>query len=150
MLKALESGFDNRSVLGQIVRQEYNALQDPNRRKHIQDFLFSTGQIDQHGRVIGRHLKSERHVVIRVNQKTEERRRLEEMDVRYRVHKTRLEELKRRRNEDDILRMREQQQLQHSMTSQGGSLPSTSASYFKDNRVGDGGKGAEEATTRQP
>ena len=82
-LKKMESGFEVPARLGMKMRDEYNALHDPNMRhyfesQHVQGLLFSTGQIDKHGRVIDLdRQKSKLNILSReflIAQKTEERR----------------------------------------------------------------------------
>jgi glucan phosphoethanolaminetransferase (alkaline phosphatase superfamily) len=90
--KALEDGFN--VPLGSSIKiDNYNALHDPNMRhyfenKGLQTLLYSTGQIDKHGRVIDPHKsKSKINVLEREfksAQQTEGRRQQEEMDMRVR------------------------------------------------------------------
>ena len=111
-LKALEEGFDVKAKVGTRMRTEYNALHDPNMRhyfenKNVQSLLYSSGQIDKHGRVIDLDRQQSKLNILerefRAAQKVEERRQQEEMDMRYRVQKKRFEELERSRREEAIL-----------------------------------------------
>ena len=90
-LKAKESGFKIPSRVGESMRNEYNALYDPNMRhffesKTVQGLLYSTGQLDKHGRVIDLDRnKSKLHILEReftAAQKIVEKRQQEEMDMR--------------------------------------------------------------------
>ena len=88
--KALEEGFS--ASVGSATRMDdYNSLHDPNMRhyfenKGLQSLLYTTGQIDKHGRVIDvRRSKSKISVLEReffAAQRIEARRQSEEADMR--------------------------------------------------------------------
>lgn len=90
--KALEDGFNiPNSSLAKI--DNYNALHDPNMRhyfenKGLQSLLYSTGQIDKHGRVIDPNKSKSKINVLEREFKTAEiiegRRQQEELDMRVR------------------------------------------------------------------
>ena len=116
-MKALEGGF---SPKVDTHRTEYNALHDPNMRhyfenKNVQSLLFSSGQIDRHGRVIDLdRQKSKLNILereFRAAQMTEEKRHQDEMDMRYRVQKKRFEELESARREEAIMRTKLQKEI---------------------------------------
>ena len=118
--KALEEGFKVPARVGEKTRGEYNALHDPNMRHYfenrgVQNLLFSSGQIDKHGRVINLDRQKAKLNILerefRAAQKIEERRQQEEMDMRYRVQKKRFEELERSRKEEAILRIKQQKEI---------------------------------------
>ena len=152
-LKKMENGFEVPARLGMKMRDEYNALHDPNMRhyfesQHVQGLLFSTGQIDKHGRVIDLdRQKSKLNILSReflIAQKTEERRQQEEMDMRYRVQKKRFEELERTRKEEAILRIKQQKEIGKEIvgimgrsTVSDGSRSSSfgASSFFKNNNT---------------
>jgi len=110
-LQKREQGFDLSSVPFAKLK-EYNALSDTNMRhyfenKKIQRLLFTTGQIDRHGRII-EPAKNLAKVNIferefREAEKIEERRLKDEQEMRYRVQKKRFHDLERTRKEE-ILR----------------------------------------------
>ena len=92
--KALEEGF-NASVGSATRMDDYNSLHDPNMRhyfenKGLQSLLYTTGQIDKHGRVIDvRRSKSKISVLERefvAAQRIEARRQTEEADMRVSSH----------------------------------------------------------------
>ena len=148
--KALEDGFKVPARAGEKMRTEYNALHDPNMRhyfenKGVQNLLYSSGQIDKHGRVIDLDRQKAKLNILerefRAAQKIEERRQQEEMDMRYRVQKKRFEELERSRKEEAILRIKQQKEIGKEIvavisgrgsTGSLGSRESFGSSFFKD------------------
>jgi len=107
MLKAREDGFTLGDV-SKVKLTSYNALYDPNMRhyfenKHVQSLLYSTGQIDRHGRVIDLRKNAGKLAILdrefKEAEKVEERRYKEEMEMRYRVQRKRFAELERTRKE---------------------------------------------------
>lgn len=88
--RALEEGFN--APVGSAIRiDDYNSLYDPNMRhyfenKGLQSLLYTTGQIDKHGRVIDvRRSKSKISVLERefvTALRIEARRQTEEADMR--------------------------------------------------------------------
>lgn len=88
--KALENGFN--VPLGSSIKiDDYNALHDPNMRhyfenKGLQTLLYSTGQIDKHGRVIDPDKSKSKISVLerefKSAQRIEARRQQEEQDMR--------------------------------------------------------------------
>jgi len=88
-LKMREQGFETGAFHCKL--REYNALHDPNMRHYfenrkLQSLLYSSGQIDRHGRVIeiekniGKLKILEREFT--AAEKVEERRRREEIEMR--------------------------------------------------------------------
>jgi hypothetical protein len=91
-LKALEDGF-NLTNMNRAKVPEYNALYDPNMRhffenRNVQRLLYSSGQIDKHGRVINLDKNKSKIFILerefREAEKVEERRMQEEMEMRVR------------------------------------------------------------------
>ena len=117
--KSRESGFDLSSV-PHCKLKEYNALADPNMRhffenKKIQQLLYTTGQIDMHGRIIDpAKNKSKVNILEREfleAEKVEEKRLREEMEMRYRVQRKRFSDLERTRREDMLLKVKMDREL---------------------------------------
>jgi hypothetical protein len=88
--KALENGF-NLPISSTLRIDDYNALHDPNMRHYfenrgLQSLLYTTGQIDKHGRVIDSNKsKSKINILERefkTAQRIEARRQQEEQDMR--------------------------------------------------------------------
>lgn len=89
-LKSREDNF-NLSGLNYVKRPEYNALFDPNMRHFFQNgkvqrYLYHTGQIDAHGRVIDLEKNKSKICILDKEfaeaQKVEERRLKEEAEMR--------------------------------------------------------------------
>lgn len=89
-LRKREEGF-NLNSLDSVKMREYDALRDPNMRhyfenKPIQYFLYRTGQIDQHGRVIDLQKNKSKLFILEREfheaEKIEEKRQKEEMEMR--------------------------------------------------------------------
>ena len=91
-LKQREENF-NLNSLNFVKKPEYNALFDPNMRHFfqngkIQRYLYETGQIDAHGRVIDLEKNKSKISILEKEfkeaEKVEERRLQEEMQMRVR------------------------------------------------------------------
>lgn len=90
-LKALEDGFNLSAPVGQCYKPDYNSLYDTNMKHYfenpkVQNFLYKTGQIDNHGRVVDL-VKNKSKITILEREfseaeKVEEQRRREEMEMR--------------------------------------------------------------------
>ena len=83
--------------------------------KKVQNLLYQTGQIDRHGRIIDMK-KNEGKIKIlerefAIAEKIEERRRQEELEMRYRVQRRRFAELERKRKEDILHRLKADHEL---------------------------------------
>jgi len=118
-LKSREEGFSMGHVK-HVKLNEYNALFDPNMRhyfenKHVQRLLYSTGQIDRHGRVIDQAKAKGKLAILdrefREAEKIEERRFKEEMEMRYRVQRKRFEELEKTRKSEILQRLKDDHDL---------------------------------------
>jgi hypothetical protein len=138
-IKALEGNFSIPSSILAVHRTEYNALFDPNMRyffenRNVQSLLFSSGQIDQYGRVIDLERQKSKLKILerefRAAQMTEEKRQQDEMDMRYRVQKKRFEELEYARKEEAIHRTKLQKEIGRDIISMsiGRSSPSRTGS----------------------
>ena len=106
--------------LGKVRLNEYNSLYDPNMRhffenKKVQGHLYSTGQIDRHGRVIDLDKnKSKLHVLEREFERAElieERRQQDELEMRYRVQRKRFNELEKVRKEEILQKLKHDRDL---------------------------------------
>ncbi len=91
-LKQREENF-NLNSLNFVKKPEYNALFDPNMRHFFQNgkvqrYLYETGQIDAHGRVIDLEKNKSKISILEKEfkeaEKVEERRLQEEMQMRVR------------------------------------------------------------------
>ena len=83
--------------------------------KKVQNLLYQTGQIDRHGRIIDMK-KNEGKIKIlerefAIAEKIEERRRQEELEMRYRVQRKRFAELEKKRKEDILHRLKADHEL---------------------------------------
>jgi len=88
-LKMREQGFETGAF--QCKLKEYNALHDPNMRHYfenrkVQGLLYSTGQIDKHGRVIDVEKSTGKLKILEREfanaEQIEERRKKEEIEMR--------------------------------------------------------------------
>ena len=119
VLRKKESGWQLGN-LNKVKLNEYNSLYDPNMRhffenKKVQTLLYSTGQIDRHGRVIDLDKnKSKLHVLEREFNRAEsieERRQKDEAEMRYRVQRKRFNELERVRKEEILQKLKHDREL---------------------------------------
>jgi len=119
VLRKKESGWQM-GDLNKVKLNEYNSLYDPNMRhffenKKVQTLLYSTGQIDRHGRVIDLDKnKSKLHVLEREftrAESIEERRQKDELEMRYRVQRKRFNELERVRKEEILHKLKHDRDL---------------------------------------
>lgn len=124
-LEKREKGFDL-GCLEQVRIKEYNALYDPNMRhffesKHNQYLLYTTGQIDSHGRVIDAvKNKSKLHILEREfaeAEKVEEKRQQEEMEMRYRVQRKRFNELEKAKKSEILEKLKAERDLSKEIVS---------------------------------
>jgi len=119
VLRKKETGWEMGN-LNTVKLKEYNSLYDPNMRhffenKKVQTLLYSTGQIDRHGRVIDLDKnKSKLHVLEREFSRAEtieERRQKDELEMRYRVQRKRFNELEKLRNEEILHKLKHDREL---------------------------------------
>lgn len=140
-LKKREAGFDIVSIPHARLN-EYSALHDPNMRHYfenpkVQRLLYETGQIDKHGRVIDLEKnKSKLNILEREFKKAEqmeEERLKDEAEMRvscfinlchsskycckYRVQRTRFNELEKTRKQDLLRKMKADINLSKEMLS---------------------------------
>ena len=117
-LKAKEDGFNASAFNCKLG--EYNALRDPNMQhyfenKKVQNLLYQTGQIDRHGRIIDRKKNEGKLKILErefaIAEKIEDRRRQEELEMRYRVQRKRFAELEKKRKEDILQRLKADHEL---------------------------------------
>ena len=117
--KKREGGFDLSSV-PHCKLKEYNALSDPNMRhyfenKKIQQLLYSSGQIDRHGRIIDpAKNKSKVNILEREfkeAEKIEELRLRDEMELRYRVQRKRFADLENTRRAAILMKVKQDRDL---------------------------------------
>jgi hypothetical protein len=115
----LEQGF-HLGNLGAVRLQSYNALYDPNMRHFFensrnQTLLYSTGQIDRHGRIIDLDKNKAKLNILEREfmeaEKIEERRQKEEMEMRYRVQRKRFNELENAKRLEILERLKAERDL---------------------------------------
>jgi hypothetical protein len=118
-LEERERGFDL-SYVHKCKLGEYNALSDTNMRHYfenqrIQSLLYSTGQIDRHGRIIDQKKNISKVQILerefKEAERIEEQRLKDEMEMRYRVQRKRFNDLERTRKEDILLKIKQDRDL---------------------------------------
>jgi hypothetical protein len=118
-LRLKEQGFQMGN-LNIVKLKEYNSLYDSNMRhffenRNVQRHLYSTGQIDRHGRVIDLEKnKAKINILEREFSRAElieERRQQDELEMRYRVQRKRFNELERVRKEEILLKLKHDRAL---------------------------------------
>jgi len=143
VLRKKEKGWEMGN-LNTVKLKEYNSLYDPNMRhffenKKVQTLLYSTGQIDRHGRVIDLDKnKSKLHVLEREFQKAEtieERRQKDELEMRYRVQRKRFNELERVRNDEILHKLKHDRELSKEIINTMRSSASNSVANSKTNSL---------------